>query len=111
MKLGIAPGAHHWGKFKRRFWGDYVRRLQARQRRRLGVLDTPVAQDFGRDLRALIGLEPQSQTRPYSRSAERGDIEDDEQSCSTSPGTVRNLLKPVAMRACRRVRSVQRGPA
>jgi len=27
MKFGIAPDAHHWGKFKRRFWGDYIRRL------------------------------------------------------------------------------------
>jgi len=27
MKFGIGPDAHIWGKFKRRFRGDYVRRL------------------------------------------------------------------------------------
>ncbi|WP_272011335.1 hypothetical protein [Roseovarius sp. ZX-A-9] len=28
MKFGIDPAAHDWGIFKRRFWGDYIRRLQ-----------------------------------------------------------------------------------
>lgn len=28
LKFGIDPAAHDWGIFKRRFWGDYVRRLQ-----------------------------------------------------------------------------------
>jgi len=27
LEFGIAPDAHDWGKFKRHFWGDYVRRL------------------------------------------------------------------------------------
>jgi len=28
LRFGIGPAAHGWGFFKRRFWGDYVRRLQ-----------------------------------------------------------------------------------
>jgi putative transposase len=42
MKFGIAPDAHHWGKFKRRFWGDYIRRLHStgRKIRVLTVVDT-----------------------------------------------------------------------
>jgi len=28
LRFGFAPGALGWGRFKRRFWGDYVRRLQ-----------------------------------------------------------------------------------
>jgi hypothetical protein len=31
VKFGIAPDAHDWGKLKRQFWGDYVRRLQEAQ--------------------------------------------------------------------------------
>ncbi len=27
LRFGIGPAAHDWGFFKRRFWGDYVRRL------------------------------------------------------------------------------------
>ena len=29
MKFGIGPDAHVWGKFKRRFRGDYVRQLHS----------------------------------------------------------------------------------
>ncbi|WP_205961706.1 ATP-binding protein, partial [Pararhodobacter oceanensis] len=28
LRFGIDPAAHNWGIFKRRFWGDYIRRLQ-----------------------------------------------------------------------------------
>ncbi|PVH27222.1 hypothetical protein [Pararhodobacter oceanensis] len=27
LRFGIDPAAHDWGIFKRRFWGDYIRRL------------------------------------------------------------------------------------
>src|SRR6056297_2217466 len=37
MKFGIGPDAHVWGKFKRRFWGDYVRQLQSEQKTQMSA--------------------------------------------------------------------------